>query len=182
MSHICVSKLTIIGSDNGLSPGGRQAIIWTNAGIMLIGPLRTNFYGTLIKIHTFSFKKMQLKLSFGKWLPFCLSLHVLTHLVLRPEYSAQTRTMLWLQMPWLLVSPRHQQPWCWLHTCKVNGSLSSKRKDFKYLWHLIFCEMIKNANVISYNMYIEKLYIKTRLNKYDTITNYKAELGLEQWN
>ena len=28
--HICVSKLTIIGSDNGLSPGRHQAIIWTN--------------------------------------------------------------------------------------------------------------------------------------------------------
>ena len=37
--HICVSKLTIIGSDNGLSPDRRQAIIWTNAGILLIGPL-----------------------------------------------------------------------------------------------------------------------------------------------
>ena len=31
--HICVSKLTIIGSDNHLSPGRRQAIIWTIAGI-----------------------------------------------------------------------------------------------------------------------------------------------------
>ena len=34
--HICVSKLTITGSDNGLSPDQRQAIIWTNAGILLI--------------------------------------------------------------------------------------------------------------------------------------------------
>ena len=42
VTHICVSKLTIIGSDNGLSPGRRQAIIWTNAGIMLIGSLGTN--------------------------------------------------------------------------------------------------------------------------------------------
>ena len=31
MPSICVSKLTIIISDNGLSPGRRQAIIWTNA-------------------------------------------------------------------------------------------------------------------------------------------------------
>ena len=31
----------IIGSDNGLSPDRHQAIIWTNAGILLIGPLRT---------------------------------------------------------------------------------------------------------------------------------------------
>ena len=37
LMHLCVSKLTIIGSDNGLSPGRRQAIIWTNAGILLIG-------------------------------------------------------------------------------------------------------------------------------------------------
>ena len=39
MTHICVSKLTIIDSYNGLSPERRQAIIWTNAGILLIGPL-----------------------------------------------------------------------------------------------------------------------------------------------
>ena len=36
MTHICVSELTIIGPDNGLSPGRRQAIIWTNAGIYII--------------------------------------------------------------------------------------------------------------------------------------------------
>ena len=58
VTHICVSKLTIIGPDNGLSPGRRQAIIWTNAGILLIGPLGTNFSENLIGIQTFSFKKM----------------------------------------------------------------------------------------------------------------------------
>ena len=77
MTHICVSKLTILGFDNGLSPGRRQAIIWTNAGILLIGPLRTNFSEMLIGIHTFSFKKMHLKMSSGKWRPFCLGLNVL---------------------------------------------------------------------------------------------------------
>ena len=46
--HICVSKLTIIGSDNGLSSDLRQDIIWTNAGILLIGPLETNFSEILI--------------------------------------------------------------------------------------------------------------------------------------
>ena len=35
---ICFSKLNIIGSDNGLSPRRCQAIIWTSAGILLIGP------------------------------------------------------------------------------------------------------------------------------------------------
>ena len=53
VTHICVNKLTIIGSDNGLSPGWRQAIIWTNAEILLIGPLGTNFSEILIEIKTF---------------------------------------------------------------------------------------------------------------------------------
>ena len=39
VTHICVNKLTIIGSDNGLAPGRHQTIIWTNDGILLIGPL-----------------------------------------------------------------------------------------------------------------------------------------------
>ena len=77
VTHICVSKLTIIGSDNGLLPGWRQAIIWTNAGVLLIGPLWTNFSEILIKILTFSFKKMRLKVSSVKWRPFCLGLNVL---------------------------------------------------------------------------------------------------------
>ena len=36
MTHICVGKLIIIGSDNGLSSGRHQAIIWTNVGIRLM--------------------------------------------------------------------------------------------------------------------------------------------------
>ena len=38
VTHICDSKLANTASDNGLSPGWRLAIIWTNAGILLIGP------------------------------------------------------------------------------------------------------------------------------------------------
>ena len=77
VTHTCVSKLTNIGSDNGLSPGRRQAIIWTNAGILLIGPLGTIFSEILIEIRPFSFKKMHLKMSSGKWRPFCLGFNVL---------------------------------------------------------------------------------------------------------
>ena len=61
-----VSKLTINGSDNGVSPDRCQAIISTNAGILLIGPLGTNFGEILIIIQTFSFKKIHLKLSSTK--------------------------------------------------------------------------------------------------------------------
>ena len=87
--HICVSKLTskrttyklyitpcisvgkikhltwhdlIIGSGNGLSPGQRQTIILTNAGILLIRILGTNFSESLSPIHTFSLKKMHLNI------------------------------------------------------------------------------------------------------------------------
>ena len=76
--HICVSKLAIIGSDNGLSPDRRQAIIQTNAGILLIRTLGTNFSEIWSKIHTISFKKMHLNMSSAKWRPFCLSLNVVS--------------------------------------------------------------------------------------------------------
>ena len=62
VTHICVSKLIIIGADNGLSPGRRQTIILTDAGISLIGPLARNFSEILIDIYTFSFTKMHLKM------------------------------------------------------------------------------------------------------------------------
>ena len=57
MTHICITTLTIIGSDSSLSHGWRQAVIWTNAGILLIGPLATNFNEILIETYTFSLKK-----------------------------------------------------------------------------------------------------------------------------
>ena len=54
MTHNCVSILTIIGSDNGLSPGRRHAIIWTNDGILLIGPLVTKIQWNLNRnLHIF---------------------------------------------------------------------------------------------------------------------------------
>ena len=74
---MCVSKLTTIGSGNGLSPRRRQAIIWTNAGILLIRPLRSKFSEILIKVHMFLFKKMNLNISSAEWRPFCLGLNVL---------------------------------------------------------------------------------------------------------
>ena len=75
-TYICVSKLTSIGSDTDLLPGWCQAIILTNAGILFVGPMETNFSEIIIKIYTFSFKKIHLKMSSGKCWPFCLSLNV----------------------------------------------------------------------------------------------------------
>ena len=74
---MCVSKLTIFGSDNGLLRGRRQAIIGNNGGILLIGPLGTNFSEIWMEIQIFSLKKMCLKMSYAKCFPFRLGLNVL---------------------------------------------------------------------------------------------------------
>ena len=78
MLNMWIYSVTIIGSDNGLSPDRRQAIIWTIAGILIIQTLGTNISEFLSKIHTFSLKKMHLKMSSGKWRSSCLGLNVLT--------------------------------------------------------------------------------------------------------
>ena len=93
VTHICVGKLPIIDSDNGLSHARRQAIIWPNAGILLIRPLGTNFSEILIGIHTISFTKMHLKISSSKWRPFCLGPNVLIgcapwiHVVIKLQFQ-----------------------------------------------------------------------------------------------
>ena len=83
--HICISKLTITGSDDGLSPGRHQAMIWTNAGILLIWTLATNFSEILSEICAFSLKKMHLKMS-AKWQQISLCLNVL---IMEMSYNPQ---------------------------------------------------------------------------------------------
>ena len=101
VTQICVSNLIIIGSDNGLSPCRRQAIIWTNAVILLVRPLGTNFNDIVIEIHTFSFKKMNLKLSSGRWPPFCLGLNVLM----------KVASVVDLIVHWSVLAIEGTQPW-----------------------------------------------------------------------
>ena len=67
MTHICISKLIIIGSDKGLSHSQCQDYILINAGILFIEPLGINFCEILIEIDTFSFKEIHLKMSSWKW-------------------------------------------------------------------------------------------------------------------
>ena len=80
----------------GLWPGQRQAIIFTNAGILLIWTLGTNFSEILSKIYTFPFKKMHLKMSSAKRRPFCLSLDMLTvrHMPQESHYAGFSLLML----------------------------------------------------------------------------------------
>ena len=90
-----------IGSDNGLSPGRRQAIAWTNAGLLLNGPLGINFSEIWIKIQNFLFMKMHVKMSSAKWRPFCAGGNELK------EWSRNIRQMnihwqiqIWIQWNW----------------------------------------------------------------------------------
>ena len=78
MTHICIGKLTIIGSNDSSLSGWCQVIIWTDVGILWIRTLGTTFTEILSKIHTFSLKKMHLKMASVKWWQFCLSLNVLS--------------------------------------------------------------------------------------------------------
>ena len=111
---ICVSKLTITGSVNGLSRGRRRAIIWTSAGMLLIWPPRTNFIDFLLSksfIH-----EMHLNMSSAEWWPFCLDLNML---ILRRTMTARDRecTILWLYDPVFSVhmihSPDLYHIWLW---------------------------------------------------------------------
>ena len=91
VTHICFSKLTIIGSDNDLLPGRCQAIIWTNASILLIRASGTNFSEILSEINTFSFKKMLLKMSSATRWQFCLGLNALIIHVYAERWSGLLR-------------------------------------------------------------------------------------------
>ena len=90
VTHIFASNLTIIGSDNGLWPDWHQAIIETNSGRMLIGPLETNFNEILFEVRKFWYEKTNLKMLSAKWQPFCLGLNVLINQFVKaphPQHS-----------------------------------------------------------------------------------------------
>ena len=85
-----IGKLNMIGSDNGILPSRCQVVIWTNAGIRTLG---TNFSEIFRKIDTFSFKKMHLKMSSGKCLPFCFGLNLIQISSMLVEYFIQYGVM-----------------------------------------------------------------------------------------
>ena len=74
--HICVGILPVIGSDSGLSPGRHQAIIWTNAKILLIWPVETNFSEILFRNSNIFIQEIALERVAPKGRPVCLGLNV----------------------------------------------------------------------------------------------------------
>ena len=96
-TYMSVNWATIV-SDNGLLPGQCQPIIWTNAGLLLIGPLGTNFNEISIDIHIFSIKKIHLKMLSAKWHSFCLGLNVSTLQV--PFWQPSVQPMMKMSSKW----------------------------------------------------------------------------------
>ena len=141
VTHICVGKLHvfIIGSDNGLSPDRRQAIIWTNVGLLSIGPLRTYFSENLIKMQQFSLKKMHVKMSSAKWRLSCRSHNVTS--VISPNvitlFSAtniSNNVMLLLQLH-DTIQMKSKSNYTWINYNHENVVIRS---------HIILCNCVQN--------------------------------------
>ena len=180
-THICVSEIIIIVSDNGLSPGRCQAIIWTNVGILLIGPLGINFSEILIEINTFSFKKMHLKMSSAKWHLFCFSLNVLKKIMnaccdialwWMPQNTFDDESTLVQVMAWCHQTISYYLRQCWLRymsTYDIVGSqwvksLARGRCGCTVKWegcnhNLAICVLCFPAKWTSYECYRNILVI-----------------------
>ena len=78
MTHICISKLTTINSDNGLSPGRHQVIIWANARWNIVNSNFRNKLQWNLKRNSYIFTKKYIEKNTLKWRPLCLGLNVLT--------------------------------------------------------------------------------------------------------
>ena len=102
--------------NNGLSPGRRRTITWTNAGTFSIRILGTNFSEILRDINVCSFKKMHLKMSSAKWWQFCLGLNVLTYCILHNSHQRGRCYKMWQ-----LINPTN----CYQRPQNVTGGLSS---------------------------------------------------------
>ena len=151
-----------IGSDNGLSPIRRQAIIQTNAGLLSIGTLGTSFSEFLIKIQNFSFTKLRPKmssarmaaiLSRGRWVNIwntnCvrrLYVHQARYPVTGPWARAQLSSL--HSMPTILLSPITGEP----HVssgCRSKGisyNLVEVKTQFDHQW-IIYCYLLRNFSV-----------------------------------
>ena len=149
------TRPSLHGSDNGLSPGRRQAIICTSTGILLIGPLGKNFCEILMEIHTFSVKKMHLKMLYGKWSPFCLGLNVLKekrlNLASFPQIYYQNHTSSGPGSSSTVVTGNQQRPFI-LSTQPVlllqlrTGDHTGQRRyiGFKANYQFVDCEYDRN--------------------------------------
>ena len=132
LTHICVGKLTIIGSDNDLSPVHRQAIIWNIINWRLGNKLQWNF----IRNSNIFIQGMHIKMSSVKWRPFCLGLNVLNVIPLIHN-SLWHCGVIWRRRSWSTfvqvmaccqTAPSHYLSQCWLI---INTNLNVSTQDIK---------------------------------------------------
>ena len=138
VTQIYVGNLTIIGSNDGLCPGRHQAIIWTNAGMLFIGPLETNFSEILIKSPTSLFKKMHFKLSsanVGAILspPQCVKQEYMPITNVPADelayISVRWQATLWRPKVWKI---NIQMMWIW--HCQTHSTTHCTIYDFSNIW------------------------------------------------
>ena len=97
VKHICVRDFNILGSDYGLWPGGRQAIIWTSAGILLSRILGRKFSEIVREIHTFWLKKCIWKGSRHIWMLIFKIRLLYDQLIFKVEVPIPLKSHLYLQ-------------------------------------------------------------------------------------
>ena len=130
-------KWVIIGSDNGLSPVRRQDIIWTNAGILWIGPWGTNFGELLIGIPTFSFKKLRLYMSSAIWCLFCLGLNILRRM------SNCGAHISFSELKGQIQEKPNINKYCGMLQYNTNSKLSHKNLTKIFLWKNCVNELLR---------------------------------------
>ena len=77
VTHICVGNLITIGSDNGLSPGRCQVIIWTNTGIHIVYWTTRNTPQWNVNRNSYIYIQGNTFVNVCKWRQFCLGLNML---------------------------------------------------------------------------------------------------------
>ena len=162
-----------------------QAIIWANAGILLIGPLGTKFSQFFIGIRTFSFKKMYLKMSYWKCRPFCLGLNMLMFLL-----GIFLYTVVWY-ISWYTsfvctMTPIHPYPYAYQNTCNILkvlpvswlccDSFHEKNNQKRYACYQLYAILVfvHSPNIFTeFNallVNIRRLWIRSSLNGFDNPT------------
>ena len=94
--------------------GRRQAIIWTSAEILLIGPLGTNSSEILIGIQTFSFKKNPFENVVCEMASICLGLEVLIKIIHKHKWQRILHNIFWVY------EHRYNQVWLRVYKGTIN--------------------------------------------------------------
>ena len=109
----------ITGSGNGLSPVRRQAITWTNTGLLSIGPMRTNF-SEIWNLNSIIFIQEN---AFEEWLQFCSGSDEINYAIIIPILAGRLFGIKPLSEP--------MPPYCQLnHQGQISVTFQSTKRYF----------------------------------------------------